>query len=79
MRRTLLAIALSLACAVAAVAGDFSDGWRCGWVEGYQQVKGPYSFSPFPPFAPFPPLGCDSYRDGWRAGFLEGAEAAEER
>jgi hypothetical protein len=79
MRRIFTTIALSLACAVIAHAGDFASGWRCGWVEGYKQIKGRYSLVPFTPFPPFPPLGCDDYPTGFAAGVLAGAEAAEEQ
>lgn len=71
-------IALSIACAGIALAGDFSDGWKAGWCQGFKQIQGRYAFVPFIPFAPFPPLGCDSYRDGYTAGVIEGARAAEE-
>ena len=78
MKRALAIFAFSLACAVVASADDFSDGWKCGWEAGWKQVKGRYSYAPYPPFAPFPPLGQNDYRDGFAAGVLAGAAAAEE-
>jgi hypothetical protein len=77
MKRTLLILGLSLACALGTVhAGDFGDGWARGWEQGWKQVKGPYSLAPFAPFAPFPPLGGDDYESGFAAGVLAGAHQA---
>ena len=78
LKLALLALSLSLACAVLATAGDFSDGWRCGWEAGWRKIKGHYSFAPYAPYAPYPPLGYDTYSDGYTAGVLAGAEAAEQ-
>jgi hypothetical protein len=77
-KSALLALGLCMACTVSAHAGDFSDGWKAGWVEGYKQIKGQYFYAPYPPFPPFPPLGCNSYREGFAAGVLEGARTAEQ-
>jgi hypothetical protein len=79
IRRLSLTIFVSFAFLCPVLAGDFSDGWRCGWEAGWKQIKGHYSFAPYAPYAPYPPLGCDSYRDGYTAGVLAGAEAAEEQ
>jgi hypothetical protein len=78
IRFTLLAIALALTCSCLAQAGDFNDGWKIGWVEGWKQVRGSYFLAPLSPLPPLPPLGQDDYRDGFAAGVLAGAAAAEE-
>jgi hypothetical protein len=77
MRKFFLAFTLSLAFASLAHAGDFAEGWRRGYIEGWKHVRGSYSFEPFVPFTPFPPLGCNSYTDGFTAGVIQGAREAE--
>jgi hypothetical protein len=77
-KSALLAVVLSLACAVAALASDFSEGWTQGFAAGWKQVRGPASLAPLPPLPPLPPLGENDYKDGFAAGTLAGAEAAQE-
>jgi hypothetical protein len=81
MKRLLIASLLSCALLTAPTfcfGGEaFDRGWKCGWDQGWQQVKGTYSYPPYAPYPPYPPWDKDNFFGGYNLGFLAGMARAE--
>lgn len=60
--------------------GNYLDGWKEGYCEGWKYIKGQFALCPITPIAPLPPLGCvDLYKCGYNDGFIAGMQAAREQ
>ncbi len=60
---------------------EYQEGWADGHCEGWKDVKGKYSYCPYPPYAPFPtyPKSSRSYTDGYNDGFKRGTADAQKK
>jgi hypothetical protein len=61
---------------VALAGGDFSDGYKRGFEEGYKYVMGQIVLPPLAPLPPLPRLGEDSFFGGYNVDFIDGVKSA---
>ena len=77
LRITLFSAALSVMGATPTLAATYCEGWREGYVQGYQAQTGQRPFAPACPFPPFPKPGepQDEGQRGKIHGVIAGAAA----
>ena len=72
--RIILVILAITICMAMVPGGDYCDGWKDGYEQGYCYGRN-NCLKPLVPLCPIAKVGQTTYRDGYNRGFLKGKKA----